>query len=228
MQLAPHRKEQLERQYLTAIRRFMGLPRKSPVAASLAEAQTCHPSLLMLRQALHHVDRVHRAPRGGALLRRLRSRPASGMGKICALYEELVPEAPCPIQPPSPHEQPLDVYLRARQPQQKANTGVRAPPVSRGETPRQASGAFSGVHGRVCPGEPQLSRGLLCHANDWDDHPVPPSLPRLIPCSRIGCCGSLLCHPSRLRRYSATPGQPYKRSCSQTKPALPWRYCTPS
>ncbi|KAH7961604.1 hypothetical protein HPB52_010722 [Rhipicephalus sanguineus] len=82
-----------------AIRRFMGLPRHSPVAASLAEAQTWPLFLLMLRQALHHVDRLHRALRGGALLRRLRSRPALRMGQICALYEELVPEAPCPIQP---------------------------------------------------------------------------------------------------------------------------------
>ncbi|XP_037503495.1 uncharacterized protein LOC119378407 [Rhipicephalus sanguineus] len=106
--LAQHRKEQLERQHRMAIRRFMGLPRQSPVAASLAEAQTWPLSLLMLRQALHHVDRLHRAPGGDALLRRLRSRPASQMGQICALYEELVPAAPCPIQPPPPHQQPLD------------------------------------------------------------------------------------------------------------------------
>ncbi|KAH7939258.1 hypothetical protein HPB52_009715 [Rhipicephalus sanguineus] len=89
----------------------MGLPRHSPVAASLAEAQTWPLSLLMLRQALHHVDRLHRAPGGDALLRRLRSRPASRMGQICTLYEELVPAAPCPIQPPPPHQQPLDVHL---------------------------------------------------------------------------------------------------------------------
>ncbi|XP_037520707.1 uncharacterized protein LOC119397346 [Rhipicephalus sanguineus] len=111
VQLAQHRKEQLERQHRMAIRRFMGLPRQSPVAASLAEAQTWHLFLLMLRQALHHVDRLHRAPGGDALLRRLRSRPASRMGQICTLYEELVPAAPCPIQPPPPHQQPLDVHL---------------------------------------------------------------------------------------------------------------------
>lgn len=33
------------------------------------------------------------------------------MGQICTLYEELVPAAPCPIQPPPPHQQPLDVHL---------------------------------------------------------------------------------------------------------------------
>ncbi|XP_037501849.1 uncharacterized protein LOC119375889 [Rhipicephalus sanguineus] len=109
VQLAQHRKEQLERQHRMAIRRFMGLPRQSPVAASLAEAQTWPLSLLMLRQALNHVDRLHRAPGGDALLRRLRSRPASRMGQICTLYEELVPAAPCPIQPPPPHQQPLDL-----------------------------------------------------------------------------------------------------------------------
>lgn len=111
VQLAPHRKEQLERQHRMAIRRFMGLPRQSPIAATLAEAQTWPLSLLMLRQALHHVDRLHRAPGGAALLRRLRSRPASRMAQICALYEELVPDPPSPIQPPPPHQQPLDVQL---------------------------------------------------------------------------------------------------------------------
>ncbi|KAH7963014.1 hypothetical protein HPB52_019248 [Rhipicephalus sanguineus] len=35
VQLAPHRKEQLERQQGMAIRRFMGLPRQSPVPASV-------------------------------------------------------------------------------------------------------------------------------------------------------------------------------------------------
>ncbi|KAH7946657.1 hypothetical protein HPB52_002836 [Rhipicephalus sanguineus] len=74
--LAPHPKEQLERQHHVAIRRFMGLPRLSPVAASLAESQTWPLSLLMRPQALHYVDHLHRAPGGGALLRRLRSRPA--------------------------------------------------------------------------------------------------------------------------------------------------------
>ncbi|KAH7942972.1 hypothetical protein HPB52_002917 [Rhipicephalus sanguineus] len=110
VQPAQHRKEQLERQHRMAIRRFMVLPRQSPVAASVAEAQTWPLSLLMLRQALHHVDHLHRAPGGDALLRRLRSRPASRMGQICTLYEELVPAAPCPIQPPPPHQQPLDMH----------------------------------------------------------------------------------------------------------------------
>uniref|UniRef100_L7LZH7 Putative tick transposon n=1 Tax=Rhipicephalus pulchellus TaxID=72859 RepID=L7LZH7_RHIPC len=111
VRLAPHRKEDLERQHRMAIRRFLGLPRQSPVAATLAEAQAWPLSLLMLREALHHVDRLHRAPGGAALLGRLRSRPASRMGQICALYDELVPCAPCPIQPPPPHHQPLDVQL---------------------------------------------------------------------------------------------------------------------
>ncbi|KAH7967894.1 hypothetical protein HPB52_003801 [Rhipicephalus sanguineus] len=111
VQLAQHRKEQLERQHRMTIRRFMGHPCQSPVAASLAKAKTWPLSLLMLRQALHHVDRLHRAPGGDALLRRLRSRPASRMGQICTLYEELVPAAPCPIQPPPPHQKPLDVHL---------------------------------------------------------------------------------------------------------------------
>ncbi|KAH7963670.1 hypothetical protein HPB52_022338 [Rhipicephalus sanguineus] len=111
VQLAPHRKEQLKRQYRMAFRCFMGLPRQSPVADSLAEVKAWPLSLLMLRQALHHVYRLHKAPEGDALLRRLRSRPASRVGQISELYEELVPDARCPIQPPPLHQQPLDVHL---------------------------------------------------------------------------------------------------------------------
>ncbi|KAH7963664.1 hypothetical protein HPB52_022332 [Rhipicephalus sanguineus] len=111
VQLAPHHKKQLKRQHRMAIRRFMGHPRQSPVAAALAKAQTWPLSLLMMRQALHHVDRLHKAPGGGALLQRLRSRPASRMGQICALNEELFPEPPCPIHPPPTHQQHLDMHF---------------------------------------------------------------------------------------------------------------------
>ncbi|KAH7936102.1 hypothetical protein HPB52_018302 [Rhipicephalus sanguineus] len=102
VQLAQHRKELLQRQHRMAIRRFMGLPRQLPVAASLAEAQTWPLSLLMLRQALHHVDHLHKAPGGDALLRRL---------------------------PPSTTPVASERAFGAGQPQQKANTGVRAPSV---------------------------------------------------------------------------------------------------
>ncbi|KAH7963945.1 hypothetical protein HPB52_023976 [Rhipicephalus sanguineus] len=109
--LATHRKEQLERQHRMTFRRFMGLTHQSPVAPLLADAQTWPLWLLMLRQALHHVDRLQRASWGGALLRRLRSRPASRIAQICALNEELAPEAPCPVRPPPPHQQPPDAHL---------------------------------------------------------------------------------------------------------------------
>ncbi|KAH7976695.1 hypothetical protein HPB52_018309 [Rhipicephalus sanguineus] len=109
--LAPCRREQLELQHRQAIRHFLGLPRQSPVAASLAEAGSWPLSLTMLRQSLNHVDRLHRAPGGSALLQRLRNRPASRMGRICALYEEMVPQPPIRVQPLPPLQQPLDVHL---------------------------------------------------------------------------------------------------------------------
>ncbi|XP_037503717.1 uncharacterized protein LOC119378753 [Rhipicephalus sanguineus] len=111
-QLSWRRKEQLEKQHRSAIRAFLGLPRCSPVAATLAEAQTSPVSLLMLRQALLHVDRLHRTPDGEALLRRIRDRPTSRMGSIWALYQELVPQPPTPVQPPPPHRRPPDISLR--------------------------------------------------------------------------------------------------------------------
>ncbi|XP_037520770.1 uncharacterized protein LOC119397417 [Rhipicephalus sanguineus] len=111
VQLAPCRREQLELQHRQAIRHFLGLPRQSPVAASLAEAGSWPLSLTMLRQSLNHVDRLHRAPGGSALPQRLRNRPASRMGRICALYEEMVPQPPIRVQPLPPLQQPLDVHL---------------------------------------------------------------------------------------------------------------------
>ncbi|XP_037508119.1 uncharacterized protein LOC119383914 [Rhipicephalus sanguineus] len=111
VQLAPCRREQLELQHRQAIRHFLGLPRQSRVAASLAEAGSWPLSLTMLRQSLNHVDRLHRAPGGSALLQRLRNRPASRMGRICALYEEMVPQPPIRVQPLPPLQQPLHVHL---------------------------------------------------------------------------------------------------------------------
>ncbi|KAH8009208.1 hypothetical protein HPB51_012706 [Rhipicephalus microplus] len=119
VQLAPHRKEPLERQHHITIRLFLGLPRQPPIAAKLAEAQTCPLSLFMLRQALRHVNHLHRTPGGAGLLRRLRSRPAPRMAQICTLYKELVHDSKCPIQPPSPHQQPLDVHLRLDNPRKR-------------------------------------------------------------------------------------------------------------
>ncbi|XP_037501541.1 uncharacterized protein LOC119375435 [Rhipicephalus sanguineus] len=111
VQLSLRRKDQLEKPHRLAIRTFLGLPRSSPVAATLAEAQASPVSLLMLRQALLHVDRMHRAPEGAALLQRLEGRPSSRMGGICALYKELVRQPPTPVVPPPPTRRPPDIHL---------------------------------------------------------------------------------------------------------------------
>ncbi|XP_049271245.1 uncharacterized protein LOC125758265 [Rhipicephalus sanguineus] len=110
VQLSWHRKEQLVKQHRSAIRAFLGLPRCSPVAATLAEAQTSPVFLLML--PLLHVDRLHCTSDGEALLRRIKDRPTSRMGSIWALYQELVPQHPTPVQAPPPHRRPPDINLR--------------------------------------------------------------------------------------------------------------------
>ncbi|XP_037564591.1 uncharacterized protein LOC119444236 [Dermacentor silvarum] len=109
--LTPTRKQQLEMEHRMAIRSLLGLPRNSPVAASLAEAQTWPLLLLMLRQGLLHMVRLHHTPDGDALVRRLRSHPSSRMGSICALYDELVGYSPTAVKPPPPHQQPLEIHL---------------------------------------------------------------------------------------------------------------------
>nr|XP_050046359.1 uncharacterized protein LOC126543273 [Dermacentor andersoni] len=117
--LTPTRKKQLALEHRTVIREFLGLPRHSPVAATLAEAQAWPLSLLMLRQGLLHIDRLHHTPDGDALVRRLRSRPSSRMGSICALHGELVGQSPTAVIPSPPHQQPLEVHLQLEGKQKK-------------------------------------------------------------------------------------------------------------
>ncbi|XP_070378055.1 uncharacterized protein [Dermacentor albipictus] len=108
------RKAQLEVLHRTAIRNVLGLPRHSKIAATLAEAGEWPLSLLMLQRGLGHIDRLHRAPDGQALLDRLRSLPASRMGNLCRLYEETVPQLPVAVALPPPHHGPPDVHLSLR------------------------------------------------------------------------------------------------------------------
>nr|XP_050038242.1 uncharacterized protein LOC126535404 [Dermacentor andersoni] len=75
--LSPARKEQLERLHRSAVRSILGLPKHSLIAATLAEAGEWPLSLHMLQRALGHIDRLHRAPDGGALLCRLWNQPLS-------------------------------------------------------------------------------------------------------------------------------------------------------
>ncbi|XP_072143096.1 uncharacterized protein [Dermacentor andersoni] len=85
--LTPTHKKELAQEHRTTIQMFLGLPRHLSVAATLAEAQAWPLPLLMPRQGLLHIDRLHHT--GDALVRRLRSHPSSQMGSICALYDEL-------------------------------------------------------------------------------------------------------------------------------------------
>ncbi|XP_075744176.1 uncharacterized protein LOC142802971 [Rhipicephalus microplus] len=109
--LTPARRLDLEGHHRRAVRAILGLPRYSPVAATLAEAGEWPLSLHMLQRALGHVDRLHRAADGRTLLERLRSQPRSRMGGLCALYHQMVPDPPVPVAPPPPHHQPPEVHL---------------------------------------------------------------------------------------------------------------------
>ncbi|KAH8033095.1 hypothetical protein HPB51_006996 [Rhipicephalus microplus] len=60
----------------------------------------------MLHRALGHIDRLHRAPDGKAMLSRLRNQPPSHTRAICKLYEEVVMERPRPVSTPPPHKPP--------------------------------------------------------------------------------------------------------------------------
>ncbi|XP_075543734.1 uncharacterized protein LOC142578216 [Dermacentor variabilis] len=105
------RKGQLEVLHRAAIGNVLGLPRHSNIAATLAETGEWPLSLLMLQRGLGHIDRLHRAPDGQALLDRLRSLPASRMGSLCRLYEATVPQLPVAVALAPPHHRPPDVHL---------------------------------------------------------------------------------------------------------------------
>nr|XP_037287166.1 uncharacterized protein LOC119180127 [Rhipicephalus microplus] len=109
--LSPARRDLLEGLHRKALRTILGLPKCSPVAATLAEAGEWPLSLRMLQRALGHIDRLHRAADGRALLERLRNQPQSRMGGLCQLYHEMVPDPPVPVASPPPHHRPPEVHL---------------------------------------------------------------------------------------------------------------------
>nr|XP_037284109.1 uncharacterized protein LOC119176867 [Rhipicephalus microplus] len=109
--LTPARRRLLEGLHRGALRAILGLPKSSPVAATLAEAGEWPLSLRMLQRALGHIDCLHRATDGRALLERLRSQPGSRMGGLCLLYHQMVPNPPVPVASPPPHHQPPEVHL---------------------------------------------------------------------------------------------------------------------
>ncbi|XP_037503740.1 uncharacterized protein LOC119378788 [Rhipicephalus sanguineus] len=109
--LTPARRCLLEGLHRGAVRTILGLPRCSPVAATLAEAREWPLTLRMLQRALGHIDRLHRAADGAALLKRLRSLPGSRMGGLLPLYHQMVPDPPAPVASPPPHHRPPEVHL---------------------------------------------------------------------------------------------------------------------
>ncbi|XP_077508198.1 uncharacterized protein LOC144119470 [Amblyomma americanum] len=90
----------LETQHRKSLRVCLGLPKNSQSAATLAEAGAWPLQLQATRRALHHIDRLHRAPDGASLLQRLRSHPHSRMGAALQEYERLTDAAPplCAVQ----------------------------------------------------------------------------------------------------------------------------------
>ncbi|XP_077510300.1 uncharacterized protein LOC144121164 [Amblyomma americanum] len=96
----------IERKLRAAIRLCLGLPRSSPVAATLAEAGSWPLELLSRRTSLRHLERLHNEIDGRPLLDRLLTRPNSKMGQV-AQYFDLVggqPESfPLPPRPDLGH-----------------------------------------------------------------------------------------------------------------------------
>ncbi|XP_049270066.1 uncharacterized protein LOC125757867 [Rhipicephalus sanguineus] len=109
--LTPARRSLLEGLHRGAVRTILELPRCSPVAATLAEAREWPLTLRMLQRALGHIDHLHRAADGAALLERLRSLPGSRMGGFLPLYHQMVPDPPAPVASPPPHHRPPEVHL---------------------------------------------------------------------------------------------------------------------
>lgn len=82
----PTRWRKLEIEHRNPCRTALDLPRSSQCAGTLAEAGAWPLALRALQRALNHVERLHRAPDGGALLERLRERPHSRMGMIVRTF----------------------------------------------------------------------------------------------------------------------------------------------
>ncbi|XP_072141274.1 uncharacterized protein [Dermacentor andersoni] len=121
--LPPARLMNLDLQHRADIRLCLSAPRSSQVAATLTEAGAWPLLLLLLKQGLRHVDRLHHGPDGSALLSRLRSRPHSQMGRICGLYEEVIGRPPAnntklppPQRPPIPLTTELPGVFKRRSP----------------------------------------------------------------------------------------------------------------
>ena len=86
LNVAPGLMSQLERDHRVALRVVLGLPREAQSIPLLTEAHQLPLRLQADQRALHHIERMHRASDGKALVNRLIRRPLSRMGKMAALF----------------------------------------------------------------------------------------------------------------------------------------------
>lgn len=91
---------QLEGDHRKGVRACLGLSRCSQSEKTLAEAGAWTLEMMADQRALGHIDRLRRAEGGGPLLQRLRGYHHSRMGRMLALYEEVV--APVDAGPGGP------------------------------------------------------------------------------------------------------------------------------
>ncbi|XP_077538841.1 uncharacterized protein LOC144151575 [Haemaphysalis longicornis] len=85
--LQPLRCKELEIDQRRAMRLCLGLPSKSPDAATYTEAGSWTIQIMAPAGGLHHIHRPHSTPDGAALLQRYRNRPYSQMGMLASTYE---------------------------------------------------------------------------------------------------------------------------------------------
>lgn len=77
---------QLERDHRVALRIILGLSRDAQSVPLLAEAHQLPLRLQAEERALHHIERMYRAPDCNALINRLFQHESSHMGKMAALF----------------------------------------------------------------------------------------------------------------------------------------------
>ncbi|XP_077506673.1 uncharacterized protein LOC144115915 [Amblyomma americanum] len=95
------------------IRRLVGVPQSSHIAATLAEAGVLPLNLLLLQRGLTHTDRLHHVPDCRALRARLSGRPAPGWAcsPLPTWSPWALPPASHPALPVPPTRPPLQVSL---------------------------------------------------------------------------------------------------------------------
>ncbi|XP_049267002.1 uncharacterized protein LOC125756378 [Rhipicephalus sanguineus] len=174
--LTPARRRLLEGPHMGAVRAILGLPKCSPVAATLAEAGEWPLTLRMLQRALGHIDRLHHATDGRALLERFRGQPGSRMGGLSLLYDQMVPNPPIQVAPstatrPATRGPPLLGWGN-----QATNTCGRTAAGSHLQAPGATGGAAAGVHRRIRHARWDHS-GCMCHPVQGQQQAVQAALP---------------------------------------------------